>query len=143
MASRCSRKRPQSPWSVRGLKIAAISACSAAAVWANAGAQQPSERARTEALARRAGDRLVALQREADRLASEERTLLTELRALEVDRQLKAEALKRADTEVRTVQAELDDSGRRMEALQASEAAERPELRGRLVEMYKLGRARY
>src|SRR5437879_885382 len=53
------------------------------------GAQVPVERARTEALARRATDRLQALQREADRLASEERTLLGDLRKFEVERQLK------------------------------------------------------
>ena len=37
-------------------------------------AAQQNDRARTEAMARRAGERLQALQREADRLASEERT---------------------------------------------------------------------
>ena len=47
-------------------------------------------------LARRAGDRLVALQRDADRLASEERTLLNDLRKLEIERQIKAEQLKLA-----------------------------------------------
>jgi len=44
------------------------------------GAQQPTERALTEALARRATERLQALQREADRMASDERTLLGDLR---------------------------------------------------------------
>ena len=48
-------------------------------------AQQP-DRARTEALARRAGERLQALQREADSLAAQERTLLGDLRKLEVER---------------------------------------------------------
>ena len=46
------------------------------------GFAQQNDRARTEALARQAGDRLQALQREADRLASEERTLLGDLRKL-------------------------------------------------------------
>jgi septal ring factor EnvC (AmiA/AmiB activator) len=105
-------------------------------------AQQP-DRARTEALARRAAERLQALHREADRLASEERTLLNDLRKLEVERQLRREEVKQLDTEAAGVQAELAATGERMDTLQQSEAAERPELRARLVEIYKLGQARY
>jgi septal ring factor EnvC (AmiA/AmiB activator) len=101
------------------------------------------DRARTEALARRAGDRLVALQRDADRLAVEERTLLNDLRKLEVDRQIKAEELKRAEADVVGIQTDIDATGARMSALQATETAARPELRARLIEMYKLGSARY
>src|SRR5579864_5903699 len=101
------------------------------------------DRARTEALARRAGDRLVALQRDADRLAVEERTLLNDLRKLEVERQIRAEELKRAEAEVAGIQTDIDATGAKMNALQATEAAARPELRARLVEMYKLGSARY
>ncbi|MBZ5559391.1 MAG: peptidoglycan DD-metalloendopeptidase family protein [Acidobacteriia bacterium] len=123
----------------------------AAALWLVAGgwwltpatfAQQP-DRARTEALARRATDRLQALQREADRLASEERTLLGDLRKLEIDRQIKAEEFARVDGEVTSVQADLAEATRQMTALEQSEQAERPEVRGRFVEMYKLGQARY
>jgi len=84
-----------------------------------------------------------ALQREADRLASEERTLIGDLRRLEIDRQLKAEQLKQIDADAARVQAELDSTAERMDALTASEESERPELRARLVEMYKLGQARY
>jgi hypothetical protein len=51
-------------------------------------AAQQNDRARTEAMARRAGERLQMLQREADRLASDERSLLNELRKLDVDRSL-------------------------------------------------------
>ena len=104
--------------------------------------QQP-DRARTEALARRAGERLQALQREAERLASEERTLLNDLRKFEIERQLKDEELKQLDADAAKVTAELTATTERMEALRASEAAERPELSSRLVEIYKLGRARY
>jgi septal ring factor EnvC (AmiA/AmiB activator) len=106
-------------------------------------AAQPNDRARTEALAKRAGDRLVALQRDADRLAVEERTLLNDLRKLEIDRQIKAEELKRAEADVAGIQTDIDATGTKMNALQATEAAARPELRARLVEMYKLGSARY
>jgi septal ring factor EnvC (AmiA/AmiB activator) len=104
---------------------------------------QQADRARTEALARRAGERLQVLQREAERLASQESTLLNDLRKLEVERQLKGEELKQLDAEAARVGAELTATTERMEALQKSEAAERPELRARVVEIYKLGRARY
>ena len=107
------------------------------------GAQVPVERARTEALARRASERLQALQREADRLASEERTLLGDLRRFEIERQLKTEELKRLDADAAKVEAELDGTTARMDALQASSRAELPELQQRLVEIYKLGQARY
>ncbi len=104
---------------------------------------QQADRARTEALARRAGDRLVALQREADRLASDERSLLNDLRKLEIERQIKTEELKQAEAEVANIQADLDATAAKVQTLQATEEAARPELRSRLVEIYKLGQARY
>lgn len=103
----------------------------------------PVERARTEALARRATERLQALQREADRLASEERTLLGDLRKFEIERQLNSEELKRLDADAAKVQAELDATAARMDALAASSRAELPDLQQRLVDIYKLGQARY
>jgi septal ring factor EnvC (AmiA/AmiB activator) len=123
--------------------ICAIFAVSAVSSLYVAAAQAPAERARTEALARRAADRLQALQREADRLASEARTVLGDLRTLEVERQIKAEELKRADADVVQVQAEIDRTTDRMDALEKSATAEVPELQQRLVEIYKLGQARY
>src|SRR5206468_11629768 len=101
------------------------------------------ERARTEALARRATERLQALQREADRLALEERTLLGDLRKLEIERQLRAEQLKQVDADAARVQAELGATAARIESLAAAERREQPELRARLIEIYKLGQARY
>src|SRR5258708_6738970 len=79
---------------------------------------QPSNQARPEAVARRAKERLLALQHEADRLASEERTLLGELRKLEIERQLKAEVVKQLDAEAGRVQAVLDGLKVRMTKLQ-------------------------
>src|SRR5438093_13490419 len=114
-----------------------------AAAAAPATAAQAPERARTEALARRATERLQALQREADRLALEERTLLGDLRKLEIERQLRAEQLKQVDADAARVQAELDATAARIESLAAAERREQPELRARLIEIYKLGQARY
>ena len=105
-------------------------------------AQSP-ERARTEALARRATDRLQALQREADRLAAEERTVLGDLRKLEIERQLKSEQVRQLDGDIASIQTELAGTTENIASLQQSELAARPELRARLVSIYKLGRARY
>jgi septal ring factor EnvC (AmiA/AmiB activator) len=105
-------------------------------------AQQP-DRAGTEALARRATERLQALQREADRLAVQERTLLGELRKLEIERQLRSEEMKRLAGDAVKVEAELAATAERVQVLQTSERAAQPELRARLVEIYKLGQARY
>ena len=104
---------------------------------------QTPERARTEALARRATDRLQSLQREADRLAAEERTVLGDLRRLEIERQLKAEELKQIDADVATVQAELSATAAGMQTLEGVDAAQRPQLRARVIELYKLGRNPY
>jgi len=106
-------------------------------------AAQQSDRARTEAMARRAAERLQALQREAERLASEERTLLGDLRKLEVDRQLRVEELKQIDRDTAKASTDLEATNARMQTLQQSERATVPALRERIVEIYKLGEARY
>jgi len=106
-------------------------------------AAQQADRARTETQARRATERLQALQREADRLAADERTLLNDLRKLEIERQIKAAEVKQADADAAAVEADLQTATARMDEIQESELASRPELRSRLVEIYKLGRARY
>ncbi len=80
---------------------------------------------------------------EADQLAAQERTLLGELRRLEVEREIKAEELKQADAQVQEVTRQLEDTAQQMQALGQQEAAERPGLRARLVEAYKLGQGRY
>jgi septal ring factor EnvC (AmiA/AmiB activator) len=104
---------------------------------------QQADRSKTEALARRASDRLQALQREADQLALEERTILNDLRKLEVDRQIKAEELRSITTEANGVAGDLVATTIRIEELEQQEQAERPDLAARLVDIYKRGRARY
>ena len=105
-------------------------------------AQQP-DRARAEALSRRASERIQALQREADKLTSEERTLLGDLRKLEIDRQIKFEEREQIAQQAAEVSAELDANAERTRELEAQETNSRPELRARLVDMYKLGQGRY
>jgi septal ring factor EnvC (AmiA/AmiB activator) len=146
MASRCSDVQPQSAQRTQRKVFSAISAISAFSAVSLLGsallAQQP-ERARTEALAKRAGERLQALQREAERLASQESSLLNDVRKLEVERQIKSEEVKRLDGDAARVGAELAETNARMESLEQSAAVEGPELRARIVEIYKLGQARY
>jgi murein hydrolase activator len=104
---------------------------------------QQDDRRRTEALAVRAKARMDALHREADQLASEERTLLGDLRRLELERQIKVEELRQLDADGRDVEGELASIGERMTQLQGERDAALPQLEARLVEIYKLGQARY
>jgi septal ring factor EnvC (AmiA/AmiB activator) len=133
---------PQSARSTQRRVFSAICAISAVSALIVVSAQSP-DRARTEALARRATERLQALQREADRLAAEERSILNDVRKLEIERQIRAEELKRVDADAAKVQTDLDATLARMAVLEQSSRAEAPQLRARLVEIYKLGEARY
>jgi septal ring factor EnvC (AmiA/AmiB activator) len=143
MASPCSKKPPQSSRSSQKFLSACVALSAVFVLGAVEARAQQTDRARTEALARRAADRLQSLQREADRLATQERTLIGDLRKLELERELKTEELKQVDRDVARIKDELAEITGRMDALQQSEREARPELSGRLVEMYKLGQARY
>jgi murein hydrolase activator len=104
---------------------------------------QSPDRTRTEALARRATERLRVLQQEADALASQERSLLGDLRTLEIDRQLKSEELRQITADSTQVSTELTANAQRTRDLERQESSGRPELRNRLVDIYKLGQGRY
>ena len=106
------------------------------------GGQFP-DRARTETLATRAAERLQALHDEADRLATEERTLLRDLRQLELSRQIRAEELRQSDAEAKKAASELAAIDAEIQRLEKLEQKEGPELRARLTELYKLGQGRY
>src|SRR5262249_48927650 len=81
-------------------------------------AHQP-DRAHTEALSRRASERLQTLQREADKLTADERMLLGDLRKLEVDRQIKAEELREVEEQESQLAGELDANAERTHELEA------------------------
>ena len=123
--------------------FARITATAAIALATSGVFAQQADRATVEALAQRAAERLQGLQREADQLASHERTLLNELRALELQRQIKTEELSRVSTEAEAAAAELALTTTRINELEAQDDGQRPDLRARLIETYKLGRARY
>jgi murein hydrolase activator len=88
-------------------------------------------------LARDAATRMRELQAEADRLAAETGTILTELRKLEIGRQIKAQELAKADAELKGVETALSEASARVAALDAERLAETPWVRERLVELYK------
>jgi len=104
---------------------------------------QQADRSDTDALSRRAAERLGTLHDEAERLASQEKTLLGELRKLEVDRQIKSEELRQAESEAVKVAAELTTLDRQIATLDKQARNDIPDLRARLVTLYKLGGGRY
>ena len=106
------------------------------------GAQTP-ERGQAEELRQRASQRIRALQREGDALAATERTLLGELRRLEVERDLRTEELQQADGELADTIRQVDETNRRIEELDRQLAAQRPALAARLVDTYKIGQPGY
>ena len=110
--------------------LAAVTAISLAA-------QQP------DPVQKRAADRLVTLQKEAEALAREEQTLLVELRKLEVDREIKAAQLAAIDRQVDDVQAQIAEATDRAGTLQRQAEEQRPDVEARLVKLYKMGRAGY
>jgi len=102
-----------------------------------------ADRAQTDTLSKRAAERLAALQREAETLASQEQTLLVELRKLEVDRQIKAQKLAAIEAEASGVQRQLDATNARAKALEGEAERQRPDVEARMVQLYKMGRAGY
>jgi len=111
-------------------------------VAAAAGAQIPDE-AGTRQMALRVDARIRALQREAGRLASQARTLLSDMRRLEIERDLAAQRLVQAEAAVAATSADLQDLARRVDALEQQRVASLPDLKGRFLEMYKHGRGGY
>jgi len=94
-------------------------------------------------MAGRVKERIEALQREADRLAVEARTVLGDLRRLEVQRTLAAEQLVQADAAVSDAAADLEIATERVAAMEQKRVASLPDLKGRFVELYKHGRGGY
>ncbi len=109
------------------------------------GEQQPpsAERQRVERLSQRAMDRVRALQTEADELASRERTLLGEIRRLEIDRQIRTEELGVIDGDLAETTGQLEDTATRISDLEREADAQRPLVEARLVALYKMGTPRY
>ena len=101
------------------------------------------DRDRAAAAAKRAEDRLRTLRKEADALAAQQRTLLADLRRLELERQIAVEQLAKVERERVDVQRQLDAAEAKAAVLAETAAAQLPDIEARLVQLYKMGRAGY
>jgi septal ring factor EnvC (AmiA/AmiB activator) len=108
---------------------------------AGALAQSSPEDAR--ALAARAAERIRALQREADQLAAQARTLFNDLRKLELDRAIAQQRVTEADAALEAATVERDEAAARVKRLEAARIASTPGVAERLVSIYKRGRGGY
>ena len=146
MASRCSEAAGDRVAAARTVTVTVIAGLLAITVTVTvlmAPAPAQADRAQTEAQSKRVADRLAALQREAESLAHQERTLLVELRKLELDRQIKAQKLAQIEADAATVQRQLQATTTRAHALERDAERQRPDVEARLVQLYKMGRAGY
>ncbi len=101
------------------------------------------DRSTTDAMARRVNDRVRALQAEADRLALQVRTLLGDLRQLELQRDIAAEEEKAAAAAVMQAQLVFEQTTARLNELEQQRVSQLPDLKTRLVDIYKRGRGGY
>lgn len=98
---------------------------------------------RAQSPEQRIAERLRALQKEAEQLASRERTILNELRKLEIERQLRATELAAIEQTLATTESKLANAVARTKELQERANHDRPDVEARLVRIYKMGRAGY
>ena len=87
--------------------------------------------------------RIRELQAEADSLASASGTLLTELRRLELARQIKSQEVQKAELELGMLAKSQEALEQRVAAIAAERAVTTPLVAERLVEIYKRGRGGY
>ncbi|HEY7440800.1 MAG TPA: peptidoglycan DD-metalloendopeptidase family protein [Vicinamibacterales bacterium] len=120
-----------------------LALCIATAILLSTPGAHSQTRSQTEAQARRATDRIQALQREADALAAQEKTLLVELRQLEIERDLQSEKLRKVGADLDMLTQQIDQTSARVENLEKRRESSQPALESRLVELYKLGGGGY
>src|SRR5262245_54353955 len=106
-------------------------------------AQKPAPGRKPPSQSERAAERIRALQREAEALASQESELLVELRKLEIERQIKVEEVASIDRQQKETSHQLEDAAARADALHLIAEADRPDIEARLTHLYKMGRAGY
>jgi septal ring factor EnvC (AmiA/AmiB activator) len=88
-------------------------------------------------------DRIRTLQREAERLAGEARTLVGDLRQREIDRDIKAAQLKQAEASMAEAERALESTTLRLSDLEVHRINQLPDLKAQLVDIYKRGRSGY
>jgi murein hydrolase activator len=133
-----SKRSAVAPAFRREIQVAAITLTLVAGLTA-----QAPDRSQIDAQSKRVADRLAALQREAEALAGQERTLLGELRKLELEREIHVERLAALQREAADVRTKLESATTRAKTLEGDAARQQPDVDARLVRLYKMGRAGY
>jgi murein hydrolase activator len=116
---------------------------------APAGASSPSPAAPAPAAARKPKsadeirDRLRLLKSESDGLLTQQRTLLVELRRLDLDRQMKATQIEETESTIGGLEVSLADKQARIAQTEAALTAAKPGIRDRLLRIHRLGRLGY
>jgi murein hydrolase activator len=107
--------------------------------------QQPPGGAASEATRARArvDDRLRALRQESERLATQAKTLVGDVRKLEVERDIRVTEAQEAERALAAAKEDLNETSRRLELLEEQRLRGLPDLRTQLVETYKRGRSGY
>jgi septal ring factor EnvC (AmiA/AmiB activator) len=93
--------------------------------------------------AQRIADRIRSLQQEAERLASESKTLVGTLRKREIERDIKVAQLKQAEVAMREAERALEETTARLSDLEADRIHQLRDLEAQLVDVYKRGRSGY
>ena len=91
----------------------------------------------------RIGERIRSLQREAERLAGESRSIVGDLRQREIDRAIKVEELKQAEVAAAEAERALHSTTTRLSDLEVQRINQLPDLKTQLVDIYKRGRSGY
>ena len=117
------------------LRVAAVVGI---ALTAAAAAQSPAAD-RPDSPANRVDQRIKELQREADRLARSARTLVGDLRKLEIERDLRVAEVTQAQVAVASARGALDRTTARLATLEQQRVEQLPGLKAQLVDLYKRG----
>lgn len=88
-------------------------------------------------------DRLRLLKAESDGLLKQQTTMLTELRRLDLDRQMKAAQLEETESTIGGLEVSLADKAQGIAQTEAALAAAKPGIRERILRIHKLGRLGY
>jgi septal ring factor EnvC (AmiA/AmiB activator) len=106
-------------------------------------AQPQATPARTPKSAVAIQERLRLLKAESAGLLNQQRTLLVDLRRLDIDRQLKAAQIEETESTIGGLEVSLADKEQRIAQTEAALAAAKPAIRDRILRVYKLGRLGY
>ena len=104
-------------------------------------AQQPPSD--TSQATSRVDERLKALRQEADRLATQAKTLIGDVRKLEVQRDIRVTEAQEAQRAFDAATDDLNNTTRQLELLEEQRLRGLPDLKKQLVETYKRGRSGY